>query len=226
MHYNNIHMSATHGTAPKKSPLENVLEHQSSFLVTFFVVFLLSFLMLAGIEMVPPSLALLPASSPTPKPSLGSATALPSDEGELPVRIEIPSIGVAANVSNPTTTDINALDRELLAGAVRYPGTGELGEKGNVLIFGHSSYLPVVHNKAYKAFNNIQHLRAGDVITVYGESQVYSYEVETVEETNTTEGEIRLDVEGAELTLATCDTFGAKSDRFIVTAKLVDIAKN
>ena len=77
-------------------------------------------------------------------------------EGELPVRIEIPSIGVRANVSNPNTTGVAALDAELTKGAVRYPGSGVPGEEGNVLIFGHSSYLPVVQNQAYKAFNGIQ----------------------------------------------------------------------
>lgn len=144
-------------------------------------------------------------------------------EGELPIGIEIPSIGLKANVSNPNTTDIAALDAELTKGAVRYPGSGVPGEEGNVLIFGHSSYLPVVHNQAYKAFNGIQDLEEGAPIFIVGESKVFVYAVEEVQKANTSTGEIPLAIEGAKLTLATCDTFGAKSDRFIVTARLVRV---
>ncbi len=144
-------------------------------------------------------------------------------QGELPVGIEIPSIGLKANVLNPNTTDIAALDAELTKGAVRYPGSAVPGEEGNVLIFGHSSYLPVVHNQAYKAFNGIQNLEEGAPIFVVGETKVFIYAVEEVQKANTSTGEIPLAIEGAKLTLATCDTFGAKSDRFIVTAKLVRV---
>lgn len=145
------------------------------------------------------------------------------EEGELPLGIEIPSIGLKANVSNPDTTDIATLDAELTRGAVRYPNSGIPGEEGNVLIFGHSSYLPVVHNQAYKAFNGIQDLEEGAPIFVVGQTKVYVYAVESVQSANTSTGEIPLAIEGAKLTLATCDTFGAKSDRFIVTAKLVRV---
>ena len=200
------------------SPVENIRHNLPGFIFLFLLVFASSAVVLESIGAIPPTvLGSVPAITPT-----GERTAA-VENGEYPVRIEIPSVGVRANVSNPNTTNIQALDRELLSGAVRYPGTGLLGEKGNVLIFGHSSYLPVVSNQAYKAFNDIQHLKRGDVITVYGETAVYFYEVDEVREENTTTGEISLDVSGAKLTLATCDTFGAKSDRFIVTASLVSV---
>jgi len=217
-------MSAPHGHEPKEPRLVKILNRKWTFLAVFLVVFGFSYLTLEGVGMVPAPLLISDTPAPVRTPTTPVVT--PQEEGELPTRIEIPSIGVAANISNPNTTNIQALDQALLTGAVRYPGTGKLGAKGNVLIFGHSSYLPVVHNQAYKAFNDIQHLKKGDLITVYGEEQVYLYEVDTVEETNTSEGEIRLDVNGARLTLATCDTFGAKADRFVVTASLVDIQQN
>ena len=196
--------------APQKtSPIEKIRHNLSGFLFLFLLVFASSAVVLESIGAIPPTVL---GSAPSIVPTGDRTTAI--EDGEYPVRIEIPSVGVRANVSNPNTTNIQALDRELLSGAVRYPGTGLLGEKGNVLMFGHSSYLPVVHN---------QHLKKGDVITVYGETRVYFYEVDEVREENTTTGEISLDVSGAKLTLATCDTFGAKSDRFIVTASLVSV---
>src|SRR3989344_665620 len=71
----------------------------------------------------------------------------------LPERIAISSIGLDLPVQNPITRDINALDTLLQKGPARYVDSARLGEKGNVIIFGHSSRLPVVHNQMYKAFN-------------------------------------------------------------------------
>lgn len=141
--------------------------------------------------------------------------------GTLPVRIEIPKVGIEATVSNPETTDLNGLDEALLSGTVRYPTSAKLGEEGNVVIFGHSSHLPVVHNQAFKAFNDIEKLEEGDAIVVYAKGFRYVYAVETVEEMDAETDLIPLDVTGAKLTLSTCDTFKAKSARFVVTAVLV-----
>mgnify|MGYP002083578140 FL=1 len=198
-----------------------------AFLGVFLAVFFISFTVLASIgiapsaftfrtvieSIVPPSLFPTPSNAPVVKPG----------EGELPLRIEIPSIGIRATVSNPKDARVSTLDRELLAGTVRYPGSGILGEEGNVLIFGHSSHLPIVHNQAFKAFNDIQNLKAGEPIFLYGEGKVYVYAVEKVEEANASTDAIPLAVDGSRLTLATCDNFGTKQDRFIVTASLVKI---
>ncbi len=141
---------------------------------------------------------------------------------ELPAKIEIIKINLSANVVNPTTTSIEALDTELLKGVVRYPTSAKLGETGNVVLFGHSSYLPVVGNKAYKAFNEIQKLVAGDVVVVYASDTVYTYEVKSVaKEKADNNAAIPLSVTGKVLTLVTCNSFGAKEDRFVVTADFV-----
>ena len=142
---------------------------------------------------------------------------------ELPVSIDIPAIGLSVDVANPTSTNIEVLDKELLNGAVRYPTSASLGGDGNVIIFGHSSYLPIVHNSAYKTFNNIQKLTAGNLITVRSIDRSYIYMVASVEKENAdSSAGIPLKVESPRLTLATCDSFGTKSDRFIVTAVLVE----
>jgi sortase A len=141
---------------------------------------------------------------------------------EFPVKIEIPAINLSTTVSNPTSTVIKTLDEELLKGAVRYPTSALLGEMGNVVLFGHSSYLPVVINQAYKAFNDIQKLTVGDVVIVYSSGTAYTYAVRTVEKESTNTAGIPLKVDGRVLTLSTCDSFGAKSDRFVVTADFVE----
>jgi len=191
-----------------------------SFLVVFVLVLFISTSAAAALDILPDS---QPKKVATEEPKALAATpVLAATEPELPTKIEIPTIGLAQDVSNPTSTDVQLLDNALLTGPVRYPTSSKLGVSGNVIIFGHSSYLPIVHNQAFKAFDGIQKLKKGDRIEVTGDSHVFVYAVDTVEKENTAEDAIPLNVEGSTLTLATCDSFGEKSDRFVVTATLVE----
>ena len=214
-------MSDTHQSPHEGSILEQILEKKFVFTAIFTLVFFISVSVLYIFGFAPD----LPFFNSRAVAPVGNITGSVKTEtqGELPSRIEIPSIGVQALVSNPQSKDISALDQALMAGAVRYPETARLGEDGNVLLFGHSSHLPVVHNKAYKAFNDIQNLKVGDPIFVIGDKKVYTYAVENVASASVDTGEIPLSRTGAKLTLVTCDNFGTKADRFIVTAHLVNI---
>ncbi|MEN9561729.1 MAG: hypothetical protein RIQ56_1002 [Candidatus Parcubacteria bacterium] len=211
-----------------------------AFLGLFLLVFYATFLLLQGLDLVPNPLETASANgapeislSASPlvaenrtatvlSPSVSDAGVLQGLSGELPVKIEIPTIGLEAVIKNPAKTDIATLDKALLAGAVRYPTSAKLGEEGNLILFGHSSYLPIVNNSAFKAFNEIQKLAVGDEVTVYSDSSVYTYVVEEVTSMDADDAAIPLSVEGAKLTLSTCDSFGEKSDRFVVVASLVD----
>lgn len=173
------------------------------------------------------SLGLLPEAVPantTPNVSLATRTveAAPTALPELPAKIEVSAIGLVTSVANPTTTNIEELDQLLLAGAVRYPTSAKLGESGNVVLFGHSSYLPIVLNEAYKTFNNIQKLTKGDVVTVYSAGTAYTYQVRSIARENTNGAGVPLAVTGRVLTLVTCNSFGSKEDRFVVTADFVE----
>ena len=140
---------------------------------------------------------------------------------EAPVRIVAQTIGMDVKIENPSSTEISVLDDSLLRGAVRYPTSGLLGVNGTVLLFGHSSYLPVVYNRAYKAFNKIQDLKTGEVISVYSTGKEYRYKVVGVRLADATEDVIELPSDGKYLTLVTCDSFGRKTSRFVVTADFV-----
>lgn len=153
-------------------------------------------------------------------PMLGDtdSLAIPAE----PVRIVIPSIGIDLPVSNPTSANNAVLDKALTSSVVRYPGSAMLGQKGNVLIFGHSSHLPVIHNHFYKAFNDLPELTVGDIISLESESQSYQYQVTSVRHTDATEENIDLSTTGgARLTLSTCDTFGKKTARWVVEAEFI-----
>lgn len=196
-----------------------------SFLSVFVVVFLGSIIVLSGLDLLPetPSTDAALATVSIPDVTVSANVSKLVAIAELPTRIEIPSINLSATIANPTTTTIEVLDEKLLRGAVRYPTSAKLGETGNVVLFGHSSYLPIVGNQAYKTFNGIQKLVAGDSVTVYGSDTAYTYRVRDVaKESAASNAGIPLAVAGRVLTLATCNSFAAKTDRFVVTADFVE----
>jgi len=91
-----------------------------------------------------------------------------------------------------------------------------------VIIFGHSSYLPVVINQHFKTFDGIQNLKSGDLIYVYSGQHEFTYSVTGEQKESVLSNyAIPLTTSGHTLTLATCDSFTQKTDRFIVTATLV-----
>ena len=153
-------------------------------------------------------------------PQLGEGNA--TAEGILPERIVISAIGMDLPIQNPATKDIDALTEVLKAGPARYVDSARPGEKGNMLLFGHSSQLPIVRNRMYKAFNNISDLREGDSISVYGGGNEYLYSVTSVRAGDAKKDVIDLSREkGARLTLVTCNTLGEKSARWIVEAEFI-----
>ena len=225
----------------KHGILHEIEERSAGFSLTFIGVFTVVFIFLSIIGAVPDPSAKWNEEhggapiAETPAPAVIAATATTSTSAnssvtrvvaatELPVRIVIDTIQLQATISNPTSTDIDVLDNGLLTGAVRYPTSAALGQNGTVLLFGHSSYLPVVHNQAYKTFDGIQNLKTGDEISVYSSTKEYRYRVVGVRKANandTSSDTIDLPNDAQYLTLITCDSFATKSDRFVVTADFV-----
>lgn len=160
-------------------------------------------------------------------PQLGVEGSAPQNsQGVLPVEIEIPSVGIDLPVQNPTTTDVDTLDALLNQGPARYVDSAELGVQGNVLIFAHSSHLPIVNDGMFKAFNQIPNVNPGASITLVGaDGKDYLYSVDSVVKATTDDGTtINLDPsQGEKLTLVTCDTLTGTSARFILTAHFVGI---
>ena len=121
---------------------------------------------------------------------------------------------------NPQTTDIDKLNALLKKGIIRYVGTGVLSENArNMLVFGHSSHLPMVKNPMYKAFNYIETLKPGDTIVVTGDdNKKYFYKVQGVRLAKASTEQININTNEKMLTLITCNVLAAKEDRWIVTA--------
>lgn len=139
-----------------------------------------------------------------------------------PTRIIINSVGIDTTVSHPQSQDVQVLDQALLKGAVYYPGSGSL-VRGNAFVFGHSTGLSVVRNQAYKAFNNLKNVKAGDEIKVYGDDgKIYVYQAVSTELVTEDTALVEFDTTDNMLTLSTCNTFGKKEERHVVTALLTN----
>jgi len=160
-------------------------------------------------------------------PQLGESSAPTETTQEvsaLPKKIEIPAIDMSLTIQNPSTRDIEKLNNVLVNGPARYIDSAKLGEQGNMIVFGHSSRLPVVRNQMYKAFNDISELKAGDAITVTGEDgSKYLYLVTTVRTADAEEDVISLSKDSTRLTLVTCNVLKEKTSRFIVEADFIGV---
>ncbi len=141
----------------------------------------------------------------------------------LPTRLVIPIVDIDAPISNPDTTDIDELDKELLSSVVRYPGSGSLGRDGNMLIFGHSTGYRNVRNPMFKVFNELKTLEEGNVIKLISDGVEYVYTVSNLEHEEASNVTVDFITEPGvqQLTLSTCDSFGKKSDRWIITADFI-----
>ncbi len=205
---------------------QRIYGRKLSFLALFVIVFFGSTATLAKLDLLPEASNAKVVSADAR--SVNRPDTAEADEPrqiivETPLKIEIAKINLSTIITNPTSTSIEALDRELLKGAVRYPTSAKLGEVGNIVLFGHTSNLPVVGNQAYKAFNGIQKLKAGDVVTVYSLGTAYTYVVRSVTRKSVNRDGVQLSVTGRVLTLITCDrSLGESTDRTVVTADFVD----
>lgn len=194
--------------------IRTILKRPWVFLAVFLIIFFLISTFLFIIDFVPE-----PRTAPTDEPAPVAQAPVVIEE---PVRVIVDKVGINTQVENPNSTDAATLDAELLKGAVRYPTSAKLGEAGTVYLFGHQSYLPVVKNKAFKAFNDIQKLTAGDTIRVQSATAEYEYRVTSVTLTTAADGVIPLGGSEGKLILSTCNSLGADhEERYVVEAELV-----
>ena len=214
---------------------ERIWAEKVPFFLTFFLVTLVTYTCLVIIDFIPE-----PVGDEATEPE-NTTLVVEETEGEVetgpemptvreaapepvapnPTRIVIDEIGTDVVVFNPDTIDVAALDEVLLDGVARHPLSADFQNEGNMLIFGHSSYLPNVLNQNFQAFNGVQKLSWGDKIKVESDDMVYEYRVDRVYEAKASDTVIDNARGEATLTLVTCNSFATTDDRFIVEATLV-----
>ncbi len=194
--------------------LKPLLRYPFLFLAVFFVVFFPSLLALAMLDA-----PLVPVLVATADESGVSRAVRVSEE---PIHIFIPSVGIDAPIGNPESTSVAVLDAELTKGAVRYPDSGLLGEERNLFLFGHSSFLPNIRNPAYQTFNRLEKVQIGDEILVHSGEREHRYRIISVAKVDADEALVDFTSTRQQLTLSTCDSFGKKTERFVVVADFVE----
>lgn len=206
----------------KISFLDYLWNNKIKLAISIYIAFLIIYTILVVFGFVPSSFEAKPNVIKEDSIEKNIEVKEPEIIGADPIRIVIKDIGVDTLISNPTTTDVDILDEYLKKGAVRYPGSAQLG-KGNVFLFGHSTGLRVVNNQAYKAFNNFKLLKGGEEIVVYSLHREYVYEVENIRLSKANEVFVDFSIKKNMLTLSTCNTFGQKEERYIVEAKFKEV---
>lgn len=187
-----------------------------AFALTFILLFGITYLFLGVVDALPNPPGEVASQTPSDTPQ-----DIAQGTQELPVRVVVKDAGIDSRVVNPTNTDLDTLNAAVDEAAMRWPTSGVLGTDGTVALFGHSSHLPIVHNQVYKTFNGIENLKKGQMVSVYSTTTEYRYSVVGVRLASATEDVVELPADGKHLALITCDNFGSKSDRYVVTADFV-----
>jgi LPXTG-site transpeptidase (sortase) family protein len=221
-----------------KTTTDIILERIEARIVPFFIVFFLIVVVTYGalvyIDFIPEPVSDAPADSEEVVEDVEEVDADPERDQvrastraveALPTKIIFDSLDKEVMVLNPQSREVADLDAALLEGAVRHPDSADLSDPGNIFILGHSSYLPNVFNKNFQAFNGIQHLKFGETIRLQSGDMEYTYFVEKVFQGTASELTVPVTPGKANLTLATCNSFGSKDARFMVEAKLVKSEK-
>jgi sortase (surface protein transpeptidase) len=205
--------------------IETIEQNLKKFIILWVIIFLGSVFILSRFNLVPETWD--NSSKETSVEKARNTTdldkKLSSIPASLPKRIIIPALGTDSPINNPESKNIDILDRSLQNGVVRYPSSGMLGQKTNMLLFGHSSYLPVVKNENYKALNGLDDLEEGDEILLFSASHKFIYKIKSVEKSNSQNALVVFESDRRELTISTCDSFGNLEDRFVAKAELSDV---
>lgn len=219
---------------------EEIWERKVAFLLTFFLVFTMTYIALVALDWLPEEPAAEESveveaettvesgvsaeeNTAQAKAVVEDISTIISDEIILPTSISIKKLDKVVPVLNPSSRNIADLDNALLNGVVRHPDSATLSQNGTVFILGHSSYLPKVLNKNFQAFNGIQKLEWGDIIEVSSENYVFEYRVEKVYRAQAKDVTVPIAGDEKTLTLATCNSFGSVDDRYIVEAKQISV---
>lgn len=227
--------------------IEIILVKKVPFLLTFFVIFFISYAILSWADFLPEPVV---SVKETEKEEVNSKdrsvivtttsdislenneetveqitgeTVVVAREEVLPYTLVIDALDRSVPILNPVSREISDLDSALLDGIVRHPDSATLEQDGTVFILGHSSYLPVVNNKNFQALNGIQNLKWGDIIKLQSENSEYVYRVDSVYRAQAQDTTVPIAGKTKRLVLATCNSFGSVDDRYMVEAELLEV---
>lgn len=139
----------------------------------------------------------------------------------------IPLVDVSVHSGSSFETMHEVFMEELKKWVVRYPGTAEPGQQGNVFIFGHSSNYPWVKSEYNSVFALLDQLQNDDEIIIYYFQKKYVYRV--TDRAVVKPGDVKTlearDHTKKELSLMTCWPVWTTLERIILFAELQEEKK-
>ncbi|HUD09617.1 MAG TPA: sortase [Patescibacteria group bacterium] len=137
----------------------------------------------------------------------------------------IPSYSISIPKLNIKNAVVSTVDTDLSKHLVNYDGTAVPADKGNAVVFGHSTLPQLYDAKSYKTvFTYLYELTPGDEIIVNVANVIYKYRVEniTVVDPNNT-SILQQNFDDSYLTLVTCTPPGTIWKRLAVKARIEKI---
>lgn len=134
-------------------------------------------------------------------------------------RLLIPTLGISV----PVVADVPAVQKEVYFGALEdgvahFAGSKKPGERGNVFIFGHSSFYPDRPGDYKDVFKNLENIKEGDTIIVWWGSKQHLYVVRSKQVVDPDDVSSMQPTPQEQLTLMTCVPPGTINKRLIVKA--------
>ena len=140
-------------------------------------------------------------------------------------KVNDPGIITTFNISIPKLrinyANVSTIDTDLSKHLILYPGTSIPPEKGNAVIFGHSSIPSWFNPNNYQTiFATLHTLKVGDEIHTTVNTKEYRYIVESIRITTPNDMTIfTQNTDNSYLTLLTCTPPGTTWKRLIIKAK-------
>ncbi len=89
--------------------------------------------------------------------------------------LKIPKIDFEYEIAFPQNLEEETISKALMAKVMHYPTAAYPGEKGDVVLLGHSA--PNSWPPNYRVFNKIDQLEEGDILIIHFNNQDFSYKV-------------------------------------------------
>lgn len=137
--------------------------------------------------------------------------------------VYVPSINAAVPVNYDLTDNIEAnIQANLENGVVKMAGTANPGQKGNVVIVGHSSNNILNKGKYKFAFVNLRKVNVGELFYLHNGGQRYTYKIIEKRIVDPTDVAVtNQDLTKSYATLVTCDPPGTSLKRLILVGEQI-----
>lgn len=147
---------------------------------------------------------------------------VPEEEKDWEIKISKIDVSAPIIMNIDGNNEIEYL-RSLQRGVAHLKGTKIPGQKGNVFIFGHSSYLFYDPGDYKTVFRKLDELEADDEIIIKSNLEEYKYKVVEKKVINPDEVEVTGEIFPGEetLTLMTCTPPGTTFKRLVVIAERI-----